>query len=66
MVLLMSKSKKLIIIFILLALFSMLSALKLNVMDINQNIKTQTQIISQLLDEIKKQNSNQKGCNIKK
>ena len=62
----MSKSKKLIIILILLALFSMLSALKLNVMDINQNIKTQNQIISQILDEIKKQNSNQKDCNIKK
>lgn len=62
----MSKIKKLIIIFIVLALFSMLSFLKLNVMEINQNMKTQNQIISQILDELKKQNSNQKGCNIKK
>lgn len=62
----MSKIKKLIIIFIVLALFSMLSFLKLNVMEINQNMKTQNQIISQILDEIKKQNSNQNGCNIKK
>lgn len=62
----MSKIKKLIIIFIVLALFSMLSFLKLNVMEINQNMKTQNQIISQILDELKKQNSNQNGCNIKK
>ena len=62
----MSKIKKLIIIFIVLGLFSMLSFLKLNVMEINQNMKTQNQIISQILDEIKKQNSNQNGCNIKK
>lgn len=62
----MSKIKKLIIIFIVLALFSMLSFLKLNVMEINQNMKTQNQIINQILDEIKKQNSNQNGCNIKK
>lgn len=62
----MSKIKKLIIIFILLGLFSMLSFLKLNVMEINQNMKTQNQIISQILDEIKKQNSNQNGGNIKK
>ena len=62
----MSKIKKLIIIFIVLGLFSMLSFLKLNVMEINQNMKTQNQIINQILDEIKKQNSNQNGCNIKK
>lgn len=62
----MSKIKKLIIIFIVLALFSMLSFLKLNVIEINQNMKTQNQIISQILDELKKQNSNQNGCNIKK
>ena len=62
----MSKIKKLIIIFIVLALFSMLSFLKLNVMEINQNMKTQNQIISQILDELKKQNSNKNGCNIKK
>lgn len=62
----MSKIKKLIIIFIVLALFSLLSFLKLNVMEINQNMKTQNQIISQILDELKKQNSNQNGCNIKK